>query len=169
MGASASYIGQLLSRHQYWIMRIGGILIIIMGVRFSGLIRIPFLDAEKRIDLKRKPLGYAGSFIAGIVFAAGWTPCIGPILSAILIYASTAQNFATGILLLAVYSLGLGVPFFLASLAFNMFLSAFKKIRVYMKAITTISGIFLILLGILFVTDTFRSITSYIDLLINPE
>lgn len=168
MGASASYLGQLLARYQYWIMRIGGIVIIIMGIRFSGLIRIPFLDAEKRFELKRKPLGYAGSFITGLVFAAGWTPCIGPILSAILIYASTSQSFTTGVLLLAVYSLGLGIPFFIASLAFNMFLSAFKKIRSYMKAITTASGVFLIILGILFVSDMFRTVTSYLNILGSP-
>jgi cytochrome c-type biogenesis protein len=168
MGASASYLGQLLSRYQYWIMKVGGVLIIIMGIRFSGIIRIPFLDADRRLELKRKPLGYAGSFLAGVVFAAGWTPCIGPILSTILIYASTSESLLTGILLLAVYSLGLGIPFFICSLAFNMFLSAFKTIRVYMRAITMVSGFFLIALGILFLTDSFRLITSYLNDLITP-
>ncbi len=168
MGASASYLGQLLSRYQTWIMRVGGALIILMGIRFSGIIRIPFLDVDKRFELKRKPLGHMGSFITGVVFAAGWTPCIGPILSAILIYASTSEKFTTGILLLAVYSLGLGIPFFFCSLAFNMFLAAFQRIRFYMKTITIISGVFLIVLGILFVTDTFRSITSYMNTLVSP-
>lgn len=168
MGASATYLGQLLVHYQTWIMRVGGVLIIIMGIRFAGIIRIPFLDVDKRFEMKKKPLGYLGSFLAGIVFAAGWTPCIGPILSTILIYASTSQRLTTGIFLLAAYSLGLGVPFFLSSLAFSMFLSAFQKVRRYMRAITVVSGIFLILLGILFLTDQFRSITSYMNILANP-
>ena len=168
MGASASYLGQLFSQYQNWIMKIGGVLIIFLGLRFSGLVRIPFLDMEKRFEMRKKPLGYVGSFLTGLVFAAGWTPCIGPILSTILIYASTSQSYTTGILLLAVYSLGLGIPFFVCSVGFCMFLSAFQKIKVYMKAITVISGLFLIAIGILFLTDTFREITSYMNILANP-
>ena len=121
MGASASYLGQILSKYQTWIMKIGGILIILLGIHFILQI-FPFLQIEKRFEMKRKPLGYLGSFLVGIVFAAGWTPCIGPILSTILIYASTSQQMTTGIILLASYSLGLGIPFLLASLAFNFFL-----------------------------------------------
>jgi cytochrome c-type biogenesis protein len=167
MGASASYLGQLLSQYQYWITKIGGVLITLMGIHFILQI-FPFMQIEKRIHLKKKPLGYAGSFLAGIVFAAGWTPCIGPILSTILIYASTTQRFSTGVLLLGVYSLGLGLPFFLASLAFNMFLSAFEKIRRYMRVIIFISGIFLVCIGILLLTDMFKGITSYLNDLANP-
>ena len=168
MGASASYLGQILVRYQKWIMRVGGVLIIIMGIRFSGLISIPFLDVEKRFELKQKPIGYLGSFIAGIVFAAGWTPCIGPILSTILIYASTSQRLVTGIVLLACYSLGLGIPFFLSSLAFSMFLSAFEKVRKYMRVIMVVSGLFLVAIGILFITDAFTSLTSYMNDLFSP-
>ena len=167
MGASASYLGQLLCKHQDWIMKIGGVLIILLGIHFILQI-FPFLQIEKRIELKRKPLGYLGSFLVGVVFAAGWTPCIGPILSAILIYASTAQHFTTGILLLGFYSLGLGIPFLLASLAFNLFLSTFERIRRYMRVIIFISGFFMIGIGILFLTDTFREITAYLDFFVNP-
>lgn len=168
MGASASYLGQLLTRYQYWIMKGGGVLVIILGIHFIGIINLPFLQIEKRFELGNKPLGYVGSFFVGIIFAAGWTPCIGPILSTILIYASTSQNFGTGILLLAIYSLGLGVPFFLSSLAFNAFLSAFERIKRGMRVVTIVSGCFLIAIGILLVTDTFREINTYLNILANP-
>ncbi len=168
MGASASYLGQLLAEYQNWIMKAGGVLIILLGIHFTGVINIPFLQVEKRFEMRKKPLGYAGSFLVGIAFAAGWTPCIGPILSTILIYASTTKNFATGILLLTYYSIGLGIPFFLSSLAFNSFLSAFDVIKRYMRVINVVSGLFLIGIGILFLTDTFRQINSYLNLLANP-
>lgn len=168
MGASASYMGQLLIEYQSWIMKVGGVLIIILGIHFTGIINISFLQMEKRFELRRKPLGYLGSFFVGIVFAAGWTPCIGPILSAILIYASTSKNFTTGVYLLSVYSLGLGIPFFLSSLAFTTFLSVFDRIKRHMRWITVASGIFLILIGILFLTDTFRELNAFFNRLANP-
>ncbi len=168
MGASASYLGQVLVEYQSWIMKGGGVLIIVLGIHFTGVINIPFLQMEKRFEFRKKPLGYLGSFFVGVVFAAGWTPCIGPILSTILIYASTAKNYTTGVYLLTAYSMGLGIPFFLSSLAFNAFLSAFDRIKRYMRWITLISGIFLIIIGILFLTDTFREINAFFNMLANP-
>ena len=168
MGASASYLGQLLAQYQDWIMKGGGVLIIILGIHFTGIINIPFLQMEKRFEMRRKPFGYAGSFLVGVAFAAGWTPCIGPILSTILIYASTTKSFTTGILLLTYYSIGLGIPFLLSSLAFNSFLSAFDRIKRYMRVINIVSGLFLIGIGILFLTDTFKQINSYLNILTNP-
>jgi cytochrome c-type biogenesis protein len=157
MGASASYLGQLLAQYQQWIMKAGGVLIIILGIHFTGLITLPFLQMEKRFELRKKPLGYLGSFFVGIIFAVGWTPCIGPILSTILIYASTSKNFYTGILLL-----------FLSSLAFNSFLSTFEKMKRYMRVIILVSGLFLIAIGILMLTDTFQEINQYLNSLANP-
>jgi cytochrome c-type biogenesis protein len=168
MGASATYLGQLLVQYQYWIMKGGGVLVILLGIHFTGIINIPFLHIEKRFEMRKRPLGYVGSFVVGVVFAAGWTPCIGPILSTILIYASTSKSVVTGILLLTYYSVGLGIPFFLSSLAFNSFLSAFDKIRRYMRIINIVSGLFLIGIGILFLTDTFQEINSYLNMLTNP-
>ena len=168
MGASATYLGQLLVQHQYWIMKGGGILIILLGIHFTGMIKLPFLHAEKRFEMRKKPLGYAGSFLVGVIFAAGWTPCIGPILSTILIYASTSKNMATGILLLTYYSVGLGIPFFLSSLAVNSFLSAFNKMKRYMRIINVASGLFLICIGVLFLTDTFKEINAYLNMLTGP-
>ena len=167
MGASASYLGQILSRYQHWIMKIGGILIILLGIHFIFQF-LPFLQIERRIHMKEKRLGYFSSFVVGVVFAAGWTPCIGPILSAILIYASTSQSFTTGIVLLAFYSLGLAIPFFLSSLAFNLFLATFERIRRYMRVIVFVSGLFLIGIGILFLTDTFQIISRYFMILSSP-
>jgi len=168
MGASASYLGQVLVQYQSWIMRAGGILIIILGIHFTGLINIPFLQMERRFELNKKPLGYVGSFLVGIVFAAGWTPCVGPILSTILLYASTTKSFTTGIVLLAFYSMGLGLPFFFASLAFNSFLSAFEKVKRYMRVITIVSGVFLVIIGVLLLTDLFTTLNNYLNLLANP-
>ncbi len=168
MGASASYLGQLLIQYQSWITKVGGVLIIVLGIHFTGLITIPFLQMERRFELKKKPLGHLGSFLVGVVFAAGWTPCVGPILSTILLYASTTKSSMTGIVLLGFYSLGLGIPFLVASLAFNFFLSAFDKIKRYLRAITIVSGIFLILIGILFLTDLFATLNNYMNILANP-
>ena len=168
MGASATYLGQLLVQYQYWIMKGGGVLIILLGIHFTGIIKLPFLNMEKRFEMRKRPLGYVGSFVVGVVFAAGWTPCIGPILSTILIYASTSKSVVTGILLLTYYSIGLGIPFFLSSLAFNSFLSAFDKIKRYMRVINIVSGLFLVGIGILFLTDTFKEINSYLNTLTNP-
>jgi cytochrome c-type biogenesis protein len=168
MGASASYLGQVLIEYQSWIMKGGGVLIIILGIHFTGIINLPFLQMEKRFELRKKPLGYLGSFLVGVVFAAGWTPCIGPILSTILIYASTSKDSTTGVYLLTVYSMGLGIPFFLSSLALSTFLSAFERIKRHMRWITLISGIFLILIGILFLTDTFREVNAFFNRLANP-
>jgi len=168
MGASASYLGQLLIRYQYWIMKGGGALIIILGIHFTGMITLPFLQMERRFELKKKPLGYVSSFLVGIVFAAGCTPCVGPILSTILLYASTSRSFTTGVALLTFYSMGLGVPFFLSALAFNSFLAAFERIKRYMRVVTIVSGFFLIGIGILLLTDAFQEINTYLNMLINP-
>ena len=168
MGASATYLGQVLIQYQSWIMKVGGVLIIILGIHFTGWITIPFLQMERRFELKQKPFGYLGSFLVGVVFAAGWTPCVGPILSTILLYASTAKSFTTGIVLLAAYSMGLGLPFFVASLAFNTFLSAFDKIKRYMRVIMFVSGVFLIVIGILLLTDLFTTLNNYLNILANP-
>jgi cytochrome c-type biogenesis protein len=163
LGATATYLGSLLAEHQSGIMRIGGIVIIVLGVHFTGLIRLPFLQLEKRFDLSTKPIGYVGSLVVGIVFAAGWTPCIGPILSTILLYASTTSQVNQGIILLVMYSLGLGLPFFLASLAINTFLVYFDWFKRYLRIVTILSGCFLILIGLLFVTERFTILNVYLN------
>jgi len=155
LGASASLLGQFLSEYRDAIRIIGGVLIILFGLFISGIFSLSFLQQEKKFHLQHKPIGYIGTFFVGVTFAAGWTPCVGPILSSILLYASTAENMLSGIFLLLAYSLGLGLPFFACSLALNTFLAAFQKARRYIGVFTKIGGILLILVGILLLTNSF--------------
>jgi len=155
LGASASLLGQFLSEYRDAIRIIGGILIILFGLFISGIFSLSFLQQEKKFHLQHKPIGYIGTFFVGVTFAAGWTPCVGPILSSILLYASTAENMLSGVFLLLAYSLGLGLPFFACSLALNTFLAAFQKARRYIGVFTKIGGVLLILVGILLLTNSF--------------
>ncbi|MEK7196991.1 MAG: cytochrome c biogenesis protein CcdA, partial [Nitrospirota bacterium] len=160
LGASSSAVGQMLFRYQEWIRIIGGILVIIFGLFISGFLNLNFLMRDKKIHLSGRPAGYAGAFIIGMTFAAGWTPCIGPILGTILLYASSKGSAVYGIKLLAVYSLGLAVPFFISALAMNSFLSYSKKLQRYMRAIMIISGLLLIVFGIMLLTNRLRELTG---------
>ncbi len=162
LGASASLLGQFLSEYRDLIRILGGILIILFGLFISGVFSLSFLQQEKKFHLQHKPLGYIGTFFVGVTFAAGWTPCVGPILSSILLYASTAENMYSGILLLLAYSLGLGIPFFICSLALNSFLTAFQKARRYIGLFTKIGGVLLILVGILLLTNSFVILNDWL-------
>ena len=163
LGATATVAGQFLRVHQETLRRAGGALIILFGIFLTGLVPIPALSRERKKQLTTKPLGVLGSVLVGITFAAGWTPCIGPILASILVYASTAKTVGTGVILLSVYSLGLGVPFFLSSLALNSFLAASRRIRGSLRTIEVASGVILILFGILLVTDLFPRFVSFLS------
>ena len=154
LGASATLLGQFLVTHRDTIRIVGGIMVILFGLFISGVFSFRFLQSEKKFHLRDKPLGYVGSFLVGVTFAAGWTPCVGPILSSILLYASTAEDLQTGIILLLSYSLGLGLPFFACSLALNTFLGAFQKTRRYIGVFTKVGGLLLILVGILLLTNS---------------
>jgi len=147
MGASATSIGNLISKHQNLILRIGGGVIILLGIHFLGIIQFKFLEKNKQFQIRRKRIGLFGSFLTGITFAAGWTPCIGPILATILLYASSTGSVSKGIVLLAFYSLGLAIPFFFAGLAINTFLGASGWIKRHLRAINIISGSMLIIVG----------------------
>jgi cytochrome c-type biogenesis protein len=149
LGASATYLGSFLNQYAGILRKAGGILLLLFGVHVTGLLPIHLLMGEKRITLHRKPAGYAGTFMVGLAFAAGWTPCIGPILAAILMVAATEENVYRGIVLLLIYSLGLGIPFFLSSLAMHQFIVAFQRFKKYIRLFEICTGIFLILLGIL--------------------
>jgi len=151
------------ARHQTILRKAGGVIVIIFGLHFSGLINIRFLQVYKKADLKEKPMGYLGSVIIGLVFGAGWTPCIGPILASILLYASTAETMTRGITLLTAYSLGLGIPFIISAVAINSFLSFFQGIVRHMKALTVTSGILLIIIGVLIYTNSLTSISTYFN------
>lgn len=162
LGASSSFLGSILYDYQVTIRKVGGILIIIMGCYITGFLKIGFLSRDKRFHLKNKPAGLVGSFLVGVAFAAGWTPCIGPILGSILLYASTAGSVASGIELLTAYTLGLGLPFLITSLAINTALSYFKRLRRYMRAVSIVSGLFLVVMGIMLFTGKLTVLTQYL-------
>lgn len=161
LGASATFIGGVFLAYQDLIQKIGGILIVLFGLYIMGILKLNFLSSEKRFHIENKPAGLIGSFFVGMAFAAGWTPCVGPILGSILLYASTTGSVAKGMGLLAVYSLGLGLPLFISALAINTFLSAFKVITRHMRWITIVSGAFLIIVGILIFTGSFTFLTAW--------
>ncbi|MEW6068265.1 MAG: cytochrome c biogenesis protein CcdA [Nitrospirota bacterium] len=162
LGVSSSVIGRLLLEYLDIIRIIGGVVVVIFGLFISGFLKLDFLMKEKRIHLSGKPAGYIGTFVAGMTFAAGWSPCIGPILGTILLYAGSKGSAIYGFLLLAVYSLGLALPFFLSALAINSFLSYSKKLVKYMQAIKIISGLLLIIFGILLLADQIRPLGRFL-------
>ncbi len=163
LGASATFIGKFLMENQEVIRRIGGIIIIIIGIHMTGIINIKFLERERRVYIRDNPKGYVGSLLVGIGFAAGWTPCIGPILGAIIFLAGTSKSIWSGIFLLSAYSLGLGLPFFLTAVGINRFIVYFDKFKGYMRYIPILSGIFLIFIGILIYTDYFSALSGYMN------
>lgn len=162
LGATATATGQFLRDHQDTLRIGGGVLITLFGIYLTGIIPIPALSRERKFQFTRKPLGILGSVLVGITFAAGWTPCIGPILGSILLYASTGKTVGTGIVLLSVYSLGLALPFFLASLSMNSFLAASSRLRRSLRTIEVASGVILIAFGIALVTNVFERFVGFL-------
>jgi cytochrome c-type biogenesis protein len=160
LGLSSSAIGNFLFEYLDLIRIIGGILVIIFGLFIAGFLKLDFLMRDKKIRLGGKPAGYLGTFVVGMTFAAGWSPCIGPILGTILVYAGSKGSAVYGLKLLTAYSLGLAVPFFVSALAINSFLSYSKKLARYMRVIMIISGLLLIVFGIMLLTDQVRYITG---------
>jgi len=147
LGITLSYLGSFFGIKKSWLERAGGILIILFGLNIMGVFKIRFLNRETGVYLKKKNSGYPGSLLIGMAFAFGWTPCVGPILSSILIYASALKSLPAAAILLLFYSIGLGVPFLISGLAINQFLFLFAKLKNFMRFVPMISGIFLVLMG----------------------
>ena len=162
LGVSSSAMGSLLFRYVDYIRILGGILVIIFGLFISGIINPELFMKDKRVHLTGKPAGYFGTFLVGMTFAAGWSPCVGPYLGAILLYAGSKGSMIYGIQLLTVYSLGLAIPFLLSALAINTFLSYAPKIANYMRAIKIFSGVVLIIFGIILLTDRIKDLTPFL-------
>jgi cytochrome c-type biogenesis protein len=152
LGASATYLSNILFVNKKLIKIIGGVIVIIFGLQLAGILNIKFLQSEKKIHLKNRPVGRVGAFIIGAVFALGWTPCLGPILGSILTLAAAANTVSKGILLLSFYSLGLAIPFILTGLFVGWVLSAFSKIKKYFRFISLASGLLLVFMGIGLIT-----------------
>ena len=148
LGATASVLGAFLSAHQDVLRQVGGLALIAFGLHVAGMLRIPGLDRERRFLLRPGRSGYVASFLVGLIFALGWTPCVGPILASILILAAQAHTLGAGILLLAVYSLGLGIPFLALGVAFDRIAPTLKRLTPYMRTIEFVTGALLVLMGI---------------------
>lgn len=165
LGASATFLGKLLLRYQLILERIGGAFLVFLGLWTLGALRLPFLYKEFRWHFEDKPAGVLGSVLVGSAFAAGWTPCVGPILAAVLFYASRASTVEQGVLLLSAYSLGMAVPFLLCSLAVEKTSGWMKKSKSFsrmLRALEWASGAFLILAGIFLLAGWTRWISSYL-------
>jgi cytochrome c-type biogenesis protein len=159
LGASATAMGKFLFARLPLLSKIAGVILIIFGLHTMGVFRLAFLESEKRVQTQRKPAGPVGAMLVGIAFAFGWTPCIGPILGGILAIAGSKNSVGEGVTLLAVYSLGLGIPFLITSLAINQFFGAARRIRKYYHAIELVSGALLIAIGVLIVSGELTIIT----------
>ncbi len=164
LGSSAQLFGSVFLQYQDIVRKIGGVIIILLGIHIMGIINIKVLQRDKRFHFfKDKPAGFLGSFIVGIGFAAGWTPCIGPILSAIFAVAATSTSPLAGMKLFLAYSIGLAIPFFLTSLGINTFLHHFNKLKKHMRIVSFVTGFFLILTGVLIFFNSLAIISSYLD------
>lgn len=163
LGASASAIGKFLVDKLPLLGKIAGAVIIVFGLHTMGVFRIAMLETEKRVQARRKPAGPLGAVLVGIAFAFGWTPCIGPILGGILVVAGSKETVAEGVALLAVYSLGLGIPFMLTSVAINRFFSVTARIRKHYHAIELVSGGLLVAIGVLIFTGKLTVIARYLE------
>ena len=161
LGASASLIGSLVRAYSGTLATIAGVAIIIMGLHFLGVFKIATLMREKRATIA-KPVGLWGAYVMGLAFAFGWTPCIGPILAAILAVAATEQTVTRGATLLAVYSLGLGVPFILAAFAIQPFAAFLTRFRKHLLRVEQAMGVLLILTGVAFLTGTITTASYWL-------
>ncbi len=160
LGITFAYLGSFFGIRKTLMEKAGGVLIILFGLHMSGALNLRFLNREKKATLAKRKTGYFGSLLIGMAFAFGWTPCVGPILSTILIYASTLESLPRAIMLLSFYSIGLGVPFLISSLLINQFLFIFNRFKGFMKFVPIITGIFLIGVGILLFLGIFSKLAG---------
>ncbi len=163
LGASATALGRALNIYQVWLQRVGGVLIIAFGLLCLGVFKWDILSFERRVHLERKPVGFLGSVLVGMAFAAGWTPCIGPVLGGILGLAATSSDLSRGMLLLGVYSAGLAVPFLIAAVAVESFFGWFQRFRRFLPWVMRVSGVLLIFVGILLVTGEFTRLAGWLQ------
>jgi cytochrome c-type biogenesis protein len=161
LGASASVIGSLIRAYSGPLAIVAGVVIIVMGLHFLGLTPIALLYRQKRVELS-KPVGLWGAYVIGLAFAFGWTPCIGPILAAILAVAASEQTVAKGALLLAIYSLGLGIPFIIAAFAIEPFAAFLGRFKTYLHRVEQAMGALLVLTGIAFLTGSLNQMSVWL-------
>ena len=168
MGASFSALGQALINYRDLIRQAGGVLIVLFGLYIAGVFRLPWLGRTRQLTFRSKPAGWIGSWLVGVTFAIGWTPCVGPILGSILTLAGTSETVSTGVMLLSAYSAGLAIPFLLASLALGAFLATVRRFRRWIPVVERAAGILLVMVGALVLTNAFTVLNSY-ALRLTPE
>ena len=162
LGASASIVGQLIQTYRAELAMVAGIVIIAFGLHFLGVLEIPLLYTEARYQANVGNASLAGAYVMGLAFAFGWTPCIGPILSAVLALAANEANLGAGVRLLAVYSLGLGIPFVLAAVAIRPFLSFMHRFKRHLGTMEKVMGALLVLTGLLFLTGSINGLGQWL-------
>jgi cytochrome c-type biogenesis protein len=161
MGASFSALSQLLVEYRDWIRQGGGVLIILFGLYLAGVLPLRWLGRTHQVQLRSKPAGVLGSWLVGVTFAVGWTPCVGPILGSILSLAGTGETVSKGVTLLAMYSAGLALPFLLSSLALGVFLASLRRFRPWIPVVERGAGILLVAVGILVLTNSLTVLNAY--------
>src|SRR5258708_14764187 len=167
LGATASTLGSFLRLHQILVRQIGGILLIIVGLHLTGILKIPFLYWQGRIDYRPTRPSYPASLLIGVIFAIGWSPCIGPILGSVLVIAGNAATLRQGVLLLLAYSLGLGVPFLLLGLGLNSVSRVLKWLKPYLGIIEIVTGIMLMIVGVMIFFNLLTYLNAYFNFGIN--
>ncbi len=161
LGVSASLLGSLFLGYRDIIRLAGGLFVLLVGLYLVGLFKIAALERYIQFDLKDKPAGYLGSVLVGITFAVAWTPCVGPVLGAVLALAGASAEVGRGIFLLSSYAAGLALPFFLSALAVNSFFQFSQRFRNYIHAVHIMGGVLLIIVGILLITDYMTFLNAY--------
>ena len=161
LGASATWVGQILLARKRLFEEIAGLVLIVFGIHLTGFIKINALYKDKRFHNVQKPRGKFGALVLGLVFAFGWTPCVGPILAGILTIASTKQTVTEGMFLLAVYSAGLGIPFLVTSLCLNQFLAFYGRFKKHFHAVEIVSGALVVAVGVLILTGSLSRLATY--------
>lgn len=162
LGASATALGGVLRRSLPLLQQVGGVVIAAFGLYLLGILKIPALMRERRVQLASKPAGKLGSVVVGVAFGAGWTPCVGPVLASVLLYASFEETLLRGMVLLGAYALGLGLPFFVSAVALNWFLAGSAKMRRWLLPLERAAGAVMLLVGVLLFTGQFAVISSFL-------
>jgi len=168
LGATAGLLGSLIYPVLPYVIKVGGLILIIFGLQMTGLIKMPFLAMEKRLEMQRSGRkNYWASFLVGVIFAAGWTPCVGPVLSGILMLAADSQTVSRGATLLAFYTLGLGLPFLVVAALVDVAVPALRKMSKFLRSVSILGGVLLILMGFLLLTGLFTRVIAWFNALTN--
>lgn len=162
LGATATVFGAVLQRSLPLLQQIGGVIITVFGLYLVGVLRIPALMRDRRVHLASRPAGLVGSVLVGVAFGAGWTPCVGPVLASILLYAGTTATMARGMLLLGAYGIGLGIPFFVAAVGLNWYIAGARRLTRWLRPVEIVAGTLLIAVGVLLFTGRFTELSAFL-------